>query len=134
MKVVLDAQPWLLEPILVELPWKESIELPKSMKIAVMWHDGVVQPHPPITKCLQETAKALAASGHTLIKWDLALHRDLINCVNVAYFLDGGAEYKEVLATGNEPATPLLDWLLKKGNPREYTVSETWKVRRSWST
>lgn len=97
-----------------------------------MWHDGVVQPHPPITRCLQETVKALEEGGHTIVTWNPELHRDLINCINEAYFLDGGAEYTETFSAANEPATPLLDWLLKRGHPREYKVSETWKVRKPY--
>lgn len=110
------------------MPWKTSVNVPKSLKIGVMWHDGIVQPHPPVSRCLQETVKALEESGHTIIPWDSSLHRDLIDCIDQAYFLDGGAEYKDVLAAGNEPAAPLLKWILEKGNPREYSVAETWTV------
>jgi amidase len=130
LQVILDAQPWLYEPSLVEMPWKRSTNVPKTLKIGVMWHDGLVHPHPPVTRGLQETVKALEESGHTVTPWDPALHRGLIDCIDQAYFLDGGAEYNEILAAGNEPAAPLLKWILEKGDPKEHTVSETWTVRK----
>ena len=99
-----------------------------------MWHDGIVQPHPPTARCLQETVKALEKKGHSIISWDPTLHRDLINCVDRAYFLDGGAEYTGILAAGDEPATHLMKWILEKGAPKAYTASETWKVRSFLNT
>lgn len=127
--MVLGAEPWLYEPSLVEMQWKETPVVPKRLKIGVMWHDGLVQPHPPVTRCLQETVAALEKDGHTIVKWDPALHRGVIDCVDRAYFLDGGAEYHDILKAGNEPATPLMKWILEIGLPKEHTVSETWKVR-----
>jgi len=128
LQVVLDSQPWLQEPSLVELPWKKSITLPKSLKIGVMWHDGLVEPHPPIIRCLQQSVSALKASGHNIVSWDPSLHRDLIACIDKAYFLDGGAEYTDILAAGNEPATPLMKWLLEKDNPKAHSAAESWKL------
>lgn len=128
-KIVLAAEPWLYEPSLVEMQWKETPIVPKSLKIGVMWHDGLVQPHPPIMRCLRETVASLEKDGHTIINWDPALHSSLVECIDQAYLLDGGAEYHEILAAGNEPASPLMKWILEKGSPKEHTVSETWTVQ-----
>lgn len=83
-----------------------------------MWDDGVVQPHPPITRCLQQTVKSLEAVGHIVTSWDSKLHRELITCVDSMYFLDGGQEYEDILAAGNEPASPLMRWVLDRANPK----------------
>jgi amidase len=93
-----------------------------------MWNDGIVQPHPPITRCLQKTAKTLEAAGHTIISWDPRLHRDLITCVNKMYFLDGGQEYEDILNEGNEPASPLMRWILDKGDQTPLSVSQSWRL------
>jgi amidase len=70
----------------------------------------------------------LEASGNTIVSWDPPLHRDLSACIDKAYFLDGGAEYTDILAAGNEPATPLMKWILKKGSPKAHSAAESWKL------
>jgi len=68
MKTVIDARPWITEPSLVPIPWNEVpffgpaatfLNLKKKLKIGVMWHDGVVQPHPPVTRALREVVGKL---------------------------------------------------------------------------
>lgn len=127
-QVVLDSEPWLEEPSLVELPWKSSIEAPKSLKIGVMWDDGIVHPHPPIARCLRETVASLQRVGHTIIYWDPKLHRDLTDCINKMYLLDAGQEYLDILKAGNEPAAPLMQWIIDSTGNKTHTVSESWKL------
>jgi amidase len=128
-KVVLDSQTWLREPSLVKLPWKRAPEIPRKLKIGVIFHDGLVQPHPPVSRCLKSTVKGLEKAGHTIFSWDTSLHRDLIQTIDEAYFLDGGEGYHEMLSAGDEPPVILMNWILEKGTTRTRTVRETWKVR-----
>ncbi len=128
MKTVLDTEPWLQEPSLVELPWKSAPKISQPLKIGVVYHDGVVHPHPPITRCLHDTARKLEAAGHTVVPWDPKLHRELTDCVDKMYLLDGGQEYEDIMKQGGEPATPLLQWLLDRPAGGPCTVAETWKV------
>jgi len=75
MKTVIDAEPWLIEPSLVPIPWREhdligsSGEMGRTqkmdqqgkrkIKIAIMWGDGVVRPHPPVRRVLAETVERM---------------------------------------------------------------------------
>ena len=72
-RVMLQYEPWLVEPPLLEMPWRQSIAegmgLPDKLSIAILWDDGVVQPHPPILDALKRTRDALVASGHNVISW-----------------------------------------------------------------
>lgn len=130
--MILDSQPWLTEPSLVEIPWKALKKIQTPLKIGVIWNDGIVQPHPPITRCLQETVNALQAAGHTCIIQDTTLHRELIDCINKLYFLDAGEEYRNVLKAGEESASPLMKWILEGAPKTPYSAAETWKVRISF--
>jgi len=93
-----------------------------------MYHDGIVHPHPPVSRCLQETVNAIKHAGHTVVPWDPNLHKDLVSCIDQAYFLDGGEEYYEVLEAGNEPPTPLMKWILDKTDRNSWSLRDTWKV------
>lgn len=93
-----------------------------------MYHDGIVIPHPPVVRTLNETVAALQKAGHETVQWDPSLHPELINTINKLYFLDGGKEYHDILEAGNEPPTPLTKWILEKPCCQVSTSAESWKV------
>lgn len=75
-KAVLSQQPWLSDPLALEIPWRddvvqatrglleESIRGPSKMCFAIMRHDGVVRPQPPILRGLDVVEKTLKQLGH----------------------------------------------------------------------
>lgn len=70
-KVILNAEPWQSDPQVVKLPWQsqeqdEIREKAKSSGLAfgVMKWDGMVMPHPPIQRGLEETIEKLKKQGH----------------------------------------------------------------------
>ncbi|KAL1849577.1 hypothetical protein Plec18167_003179 [Paecilomyces lecythidis] len=127
-QVVLDSEPWHYEPSLVEIPWRTHLEAPKKLVIGVMWNDGIVQPHPPVTRALEEAVIMLRHAGHTIIEWKPSYHKELIDCINKAYFLDGGKEYRETMEKAGEPAVPIIDWILNTVATKEYTIQESWVI------
>jgi amidase len=75
-KTIIDAKPWLKQASLLPFPWKEGDLLPKDdagktkLRVAVMWDDGVVKPHPPILRALKEfTEKLKGVEGVELVDW-----------------------------------------------------------------
>ena len=70
MKVVLDAQPWNRDPMVLRMPWNEkAYQLAEhgnggQLCFGILWHDGVVHPHPPVTRALEIVKAALLAKGH----------------------------------------------------------------------
>lgn len=71
MKAVISRQPWLKDPLAVRKKWDEDAYAlaehgsGEKLCFAIMWNDGVVIPHPPITRALQTAKEALLAAGHT---------------------------------------------------------------------
>ncbi|KAH9427182.1 hypothetical protein MCOR02_012423 [Pyricularia oryzae] len=79
MRVALAAKPWRIDPSVVEMPWRPYDEFAKGkrrLKVAVQWWDGVVQPHPPMTRALREVAGACRRAGIEVVDWTLCLERD----------------------------------------------------------
>lgn len=72
-RVMLGTEPWLFEPSLLEMPWKKEVAegkgLPERLSIAILYDDGVVAPHPPISSALHRYKEALIAAGHDVIEW-----------------------------------------------------------------
>ena len=79
-QVMLQYEPWLVEPPLLEIPWRQEIVdgtgTPRKLSIAILWDDGVVAPHPPILDALKQTSDALLAAGHDVIAWDPVGHHE----------------------------------------------------------
>jgi len=88
MKTVVDAKPWLIEPSLVPLPWREydlvgscgqrrnerkteaKGEHKRKIKLAIMWDDGVVRSHPPVRRVLGEVVERMQKCPEIeLVNW-----------------------------------------------------------------
>ncbi|KAF2201094.1 amidase signature enzyme [Delitschia confertaspora ATCC 74209] len=89
MKTLIDAKPWIREPSL----------LPKKLKVAVMWDDGVVRPHPPVLRALEMV------------------------------FCDDGREETAVIDASGEPWRPLSKFIIKANpnvKPQGLSIREVW--------
>ncbi|KAL8830206.1 MAG: hypothetical protein Q9191_001567, partial [Dirinaria sp. TL-2023a] len=130
MQTILSARPWLHEPALLPMPWNTTYQISASqpIKIGIIWHDGVVQPHPPITRALKTVASKLASvSNVTLVDWEPHLHDEAWAIISSLYFPDGGAEEAATLAASGEPWRPLTKWIIHE-NPcvKKLSMEELW--------
>jgi len=132
-RVMLDAKPWLVEPPLLEMPWKRDVargeDLPEKLSIAILFDDGVVAPHPPIAEALRRYKNALTAAGHDIIEWHPLDHQYGWDLIVKLYLLDGGAEYHETILGAGETEVPQTQWLLNHANGRApYTPAEMFRL------
>jgi amidase len=75
---LLSTRPWIRDPNVVPIPWRVDIESQtlaratsegKSnqntpLKLGILFDDGYMAPHPPITRGLQIVRDALTEAGH----------------------------------------------------------------------
>ncbi|KAH7370700.1 amidase signature domain-containing protein [Rhexocercosporidium sp. MPI-PUGE-AT-0058] len=119
MEIVIGSQPWLLEPALIPIPWNSLLRISadQPLKIGVMWHDGVITPHPPITRAMKELVSHLHMIPNVqIVDWTPYLHDEAWAIISSLYFTDGGAENAATIAESGEPWLPLTRWIIK-GNP-----------------
>ena len=76
IKSLLSQQPWLHDPLVNEIPWrddhekqvKDSIQGSQSGKpklaFGIMKHDGAVTPHPPVQRAMDIVMTTLERLGH----------------------------------------------------------------------
>ncbi|TFK56852.1 amidase [Heliocybe sulcata] len=133
-RTMLESEPWLIEPPLLEIPWKQNIVdgegIPERLCFAILWDDGVVTPHPPILDALQKTKRALLAAGHEVIDWIPVAHQAAWDLIVKLYFLDGGEEYRELQV--NDPMVPQTEWIMSQApnDGKPYSVRETFKLNQ----
>ncbi|KAH7003234.1 amidase signature domain-containing protein [Fusarium venenatum] len=124
-KAVIDAQPWLADPKCVPIPWRPA-QLPDKLKIAFMWHDGLVLPTPPVTRALRVAKEKLEAAGHTIMKWDPVDQKEGSDLLQRMFLADGGQTIRKVLERTDEPWRPEMDGYR---TARDLSTSEMWKLQ-----
>jgi amidase len=95
-KAVLSQQPWLHDPLALEIPWRDSvvdetrslIEQAKSgsssLVFGIMPYNGVARIHPPIARGMKLVEQTLKRLGHKTIPWDPPSHErahDIAVCI-----------------------------------------------------
>jgi amidase len=104
-KTVVHAEPWHDDPRCLPIPWR-NVALPARLKIAVMWHDGIVLPTPPVTRALRHAVEKLRAAGHELVDWSPEDQLQGTRLLGRMFLADGGkAIFSELKKTG-EPLRP----------------------------
>ncbi|KAF7554082.1 hypothetical protein G7Z17_g3180 [Cylindrodendrum hubeiense] len=130
MKVALSAKPWRLDPSLTVKEWT-PYTFKHPPKVAIQWWDGVVQPHPPITRALREVAEACRKAGMTVIDWNCEAldHRKGWDILSALYWPDGGKEMIDLIEGAGEPILPLTKFILhEQSTVKELTQHELWKL------
>lgn len=60
-----EAAPWRVDPALLEMPWRGTVQqdrAPRTLRVGVMWDDGVVRPVKPVVRALQDVVATLQRS------------------------------------------------------------------------
>ncbi|EAW06572.1 putative general amidase GmdA [Aspergillus clavatus NRRL 1] len=120
-KGVLSQEPWFHDPLVAEIPWRDDIESatralveqsatdPSKLAFAMMSHDGMVKPHPPIVRAMRIVEETLKKLGHKIIEWKPPSHSIAVDLAVRAYNADGGADVEHHFGlSGEEPPSPIL--------------------------
>jgi amidase len=92
-KVMLEYQAWNVEHQNLYMEWKTNLAehgegLPKKLIIGFLPDDGVVTPHPPLRRAMEDTKRALLAAGHEVVDYPLLDHQaawDLIVSLSLLF-------------------------------------------------
>ncbi|KAM0337126.1 hypothetical protein ACHAPQ_003401 [Fusarium lateritium] len=123
-KAVIDAQPWLLDPKCLPIPWR-PVQLPEKLKIAFMSHDGMVRPTPPVIRALQIAREKLEKAGHTIVDWDPVDQKEGVELLGRMFLADGGQTIRNELERTDEPWRPEME---AYRTAQDLSTSEMWKL------
>lgn len=71
-KTILDQQPWLRQPSLVAMDWRDETQYfpDRKIRVGVMYDDGVVRPHPPVLRAVSKLVEKLKGSPNVeVVEW-----------------------------------------------------------------
>ncbi|KAF2757193.1 acetamidase [Pseudovirgaria hyperparasitica] len=113
LHTVVDLEPWLVDSDVIPGPWSSLIPL-SSPKITVglIMTDGLITPHPPVTRTLREAASALTTSGIHVVELDVApLFSKCQALANRLMGVGGNNHMFDLLERTKEPLHP---WLVSR--------------------
>ncbi|PYI04565.1 glutamyl-tRNA amidotransferase subunit A [Aspergillus sclerotiicarbonarius CBS 121057] len=118
MKTVLGSKPWLNDPLLHPIPWRDHESHihhnGKELTVGVMWSDGIVTPAPAVTRGLKEVVERLKlVSDIEVIEWKPFQQKEALEILTKLYTPDGGEAFRAHLELSGEPYTPLTAWTVR---------------------
>ncbi|KAF5241880.1 hypothetical protein FANTH_8955 [Fusarium anthophilum] len=132
MRAALAAKPWRVDPLLTFKDWT-PYKFTTLPKVAIQWWDGVVMPHPPMTRALREVAAACRKAGMEVVDWNCEGldHGKAWEIVSALYWPDGGKEMLDILEETGEPALPLTKHILhEQASAKNRTCTEMMELNR----
>ncbi|KAL8899962.1 MAG: hypothetical protein Q9207_005923 [Kuettlingeria erythrocarpa] len=121
MKVVLASKPWTIDPSLVPIAWRNDRRQAQEyeeydafdLKIAVMWTDDIVTPHPSVRRALEMMVKELKTMQDIeVVDWTPYEHKRAWEIIAGLYYVDGGKNTTDLLAATHEPWRPLSEFII----------------------
>ncbi|KAF7913357.1 uncharacterized protein EAE98_011582 [Botrytis deweyae] len=105
MSSLLCTSPWLRDPAVVPMPWRKENrpEAGKRLRFGIFWWDGMIQPHPPVTRALEMVVTALENAGHEVIDWCPPSHSVPERLHPAIMNADGSHHIHQQLAISGEP-------------------------------
>ena len=133
-RAVANQKPWLLDPDVVPLPWTPSSSLTTikpDFRIGVVRRDGVVDPHPPIARLLDEVKAKMERANIQVVEMDITpLFSQCLSLANGFFTVEGGNAMFDLLEAADEPLSPWLSTRLKRKKPMELTKVQQLHGRR----
>ncbi|KAF7956133.1 hypothetical protein EAE96_005053 [Botrytis aclada] len=129
MKTLIDAKPWYKEPSLLPFPWREDNFFPgKKIKVAILWDDGVVKPHPPVTRALKQVVDKLKTNTNIeVVEWKPYKHDLAWEIIANLYFSDGGSQELDAIKESGEPLRPLTEHIITQNKHlQSHSIASMW--------
>ncbi|RDW93323.1 uncharacterized protein DSM5745_00645 [Aspergillus mulundensis] len=124
LKSLLSLEPWLHDPYTLPIPWRSEMEYrPRNERtykpaFGFLANDGVITPHPPISRAMEIVKEALQSKGHQLVDWEWPHHKETIDIHCSIARGDGCHDVYDAVHLSGEPFVPEIRNLFPNGKPR----------------
>ncbi|CAG8961864.1 hypothetical protein HYFRA_00013664 [Hymenoscyphus fraxineus] len=133
VKGILSTDPWLHDPLVAEIPWRDEhekvvLDIVKDgsggqLCFGIMRNDGVIHPQPPLKRALDIVIKTIEKLGHKVIEWSPPSHKDGLEVAFKTWVYDGGADVQAAFALSGEPMATQISSIYGTSQP-QFTASQ----------
>ncbi|KAI1855595.1 hypothetical protein JX266_000460 [Neoarthrinium moseri] len=124
-KAIIESEGCGVDPALINMPWRQSkfdqVRIDAAaggLCFATFPHDGVVKPHPTISRGVDSAIDAIRQAGHKVIGWDPPSHLEGSRIYAGIVFADVHDVHDAIRLSG-EPLMTALEPLFGKDEPRK---------------
>ncbi|KAF3482023.1 general amidase [Arthroderma uncinatum] len=133
MKSMLSTQPWLRDPDVISIPWREEVAAAtmaragpdgsaksdqRPLKFGILYTDNIITPHPPVTRGLHVIEDAIKKAGHKVIPWNPPAHSTGIKIHLAFVAADGAHDVNKQLHLSGEPPIPQIKEIARSRKPQ----------------
>ncbi|EPS43680.1 hypothetical protein H072_2341 [Dactylellina haptotyla CBS 200.50] len=141
MSTILAAEPWVEDLSVFPIPWRKETHFPtdasgkpRKIRVGVMRWDGVVMPHPPVTRAINEVVAKLKEHGDQfeIVDWVQEGAAKAWDTIAALYFADGATGIHGELAKTGEPILPLTEWVITQATtpkPPGFNIQGLWEFK-----
>ncbi|KAF2683550.1 amidase [Lentithecium fluviatile CBS 122367] len=132
-RVVADQKPWEMDPDVVPSAWTVLPNLKgRKLRVGIVRRDGVIDPHPPILKVLDEVKIKMLSAGIEVIEMDITpLFSKCQSLANAMFGVEGGNAIFDVMESADEPLSPWLQSRLRRKPPLSLEKTRELHARRT---
>lgn len=115
-KAILERKPWEQDPDVIPSSWNSlPTATGRKLRIGVVKRDGVMEPHPPILRVLDEVTQSMKSAGIDVVEMDITpLFSQCQSLANALFGVEGGNAMFDLLESANEPLSPWLATRLRR--------------------
>ncbi|KAI0533114.1 amidase [Xylaria digitata] len=107
------------DPYVVPIPWKEPLsETPESATFGFVEHDGIVHPHPPVSRAMEIVRQALNNSSYEILARDPLSNKYSDEIHGPIARGDGCPDVWAALQLSGEPPVPEIASLFTSKSPK----------------
>ncbi|KAI0015050.1 acetamidase [Xylariomycetidae sp. FL0641] len=128
-ETVVDAEPWMVDPRSPPIPWRYAMAVEvyhRPLRIAMLHHDNMVLPQPPIRRALRELEAKLRSAGHDVVPM-FDLQQDYADTLLTQVLMsDADGDLTRTRALSGEPKLKLVD--KREGDPKPLSILDSWAL------
>ncbi|KAF2667159.1 acetamidase [Microthyrium microscopicum] len=112
MQAALTQEPWLHDPAVVEMPWREELaklSTDQKLTFGLYSSDGDVNPLPPVKRAMEKMKALILEMGHEIIEWNPPSHARAYKLAFEAFTSDGGIDIHHHIGLSGETLQPRIE-------------------------
>lgn len=129
-KLIFNGKLWQSDPKVVPVPFSDNSSVKQNKLTYGLWKfDGLVRPHPPIQRALEETASRLQAQGHEIVEIQLPNMEKIYETAMSIFTADKGLEVQQMCKESGEPVVSAVKgFVCSKPGESPIDVNEWWSL------
>ncbi|OAP56028.1 amidase [Fonsecaea erecta] len=133
LRSILSQQPWLHDPAVVEMPWRDELCSPlpadgSKLTFGLLPTDGIVNPQPAVRRAFETVKELILEMGHHVVEWKPPSHTRAIELAFEAFTADSGLDIWHHIGLSGETLQDRVQEIYGKQPGTPKTIDQVWDL------